>query len=220
MGTVVLLYRRGPSTWRGRRRARKSKFDRALSLIQASLPREARVEILKQFQEAISEIIQVEEGAKVSPSMGRRRTNKPAVSPIPDNKADQRNAEFMATLRQQADDGLIDDIRNGRLLASADIVDRMRCSKQALSAAVKNRRMFALPGPSGENYCPAFFGDVKYDRRSLEQVSKALGTLPGGRNWYFFTMPRTSLGGQTPLAALAKGKLDDVLAAAKAFVEE
>jgi len=36
----------------------------------------------------------------------------------------------------------------------------------------------------------------------------------------FFTAPRLSLGGKSPLEALTKGKLDAVMAAARAYADE
>jgi hypothetical protein len=70
-----------------------------------------------------------------------------------------------------------------------------------------------------EGYFPYFFADEKYPRRALEKVSKALGKLPGARKWQFFTTPRISLNGKTPLEALSKGQVDAVLSAA-AFLDE
>lgn len=209
-----------PSTWRGRQIERKSKFDRALSLIINSLPEEARVEILKQLQASIDEIIKAEEDARLSSATGKRFTSKATLAQNVANEVQRQNDAVMDRLRRQAEEGLEEDIKAGRLLAPADMINRLKISKQALSAAVKSQRMFALSGPSGENYYPAFFCELTYERRSLERVSKALGSLPGGSKWQFFTTSKTSLGGQTPLAALKKGKLDDVLAAAEAFMDD
>lgn len=97
---------------------------------------------------------------------------------------------------------------------------RLRVSPQALSAALKAKRMFIMQGPSGEYVYPEFFADSTYDRRVLERVCKALGDLPGAAKWDFFMSPRVSLAGKTPLNALAKGKVDEVMAAADAFREQ
>jgi hypothetical protein len=77
-----------------------------------------------------------------------------------------------------------------------------------------------LQGASGEYLYPAFFAEPAYERRALEKVCKALGDLPGAAKWDFFMSPRVSLNGRTPLQALAKGALDEVLEAANAFREE
>lgn len=209
-----------PSTWRGRQRERKTKFDQALSLIRNSLPKEARVEILRQVQESVREIIQAEELSSITPVTIRNDANELAIDTDVAVQADRQNHAFITRLQREADEGMQDDIRTGRLLSSSEMIGRLKLSKQALSAAVKNQRMFALSGPSGENYYPAFFADSAYDRRILELVSKKLGTLSSGSKWQFFTMPKASLTGQTPLVALKKGKLTDVLAAAEAFMEE
>ena len=66
---------------------------------------------------------------------------------------------------------------------------------------------------------PAFFADARHDRAVLERVSRALGSLPGGAKWEFFTTPRLSLGRKTPLQALARGQVEEVLAAAAAFAD-
>ena len=97
---------------------------------------------------------------------------------------------------------------------------RLEFSVPALTAAVKAKRMFALKGPNGRNVYPAFFADKSLDRGVLERVSKQLGDLPSASKYFFFTSPRTSFGGKSPLQALAKGQVDAVLAAAQAFEKE
>ena len=63
-----------------------------------------------------------------------------------------------------------------------------------------------------EKYFPAFL-----DRRKLEEVTRLLGELPGWRKWQFFTMPKASLNGLTPLEALKRGMVEEVMEAAEAF---
>lgn len=129
--------------------------------------------------------------------------------------------DFMAQLRRQETAQREKDIREGKLLPSAEMSRRLGVRPQSLSAALKKKRMFVITGPSGEYYYPAFFADdKKYDRPVLEKVCMALGDLPAGSKWDFFTTQRLSLGGKSPLEALAKGKVDAVMNAAKAFVEE
>lgn len=129
--------------------------------------------------------------------------------------------DFVAQLRRQETAQWEKDIREGRLLPSAEMSRRLGVRPQSLSAALKKKRMFVITGPSGEYYYPAFFADDKrYDRPVLEKVCMALGDLPAGSKWDFFTTQRISLGGKSPLEALAKGKVDAVMNAAKAFVEE
>jgi hypothetical protein len=111
------------------------------------------------------------------------------------------------------------EFASGKLLTPAQLQQRLAVSRQAISKAVKEQRMFYLDGPSGENWYPAFFADATIARRALEQVCKALGSLPGASKWQFFTMPKVSLAGQTPLSALAAGELDAVLRAVTGFLE-
>jgi len=93
----------------------------------------------------------------------------------------------------------------------------LNVQRQALSAAMKAGRLFAFVGPSGENYYPAFYVDPTLDRRAIEKVSKALGELPAASKYYFFTEPFTALQ-DTPLGALRKGRVSEVLAAAASVV--
>ena len=88
------------------------------------------------------------------------------------------------------------------------------------TSGAETARMFALQGPSGELMYPAFFADPRQDRKRLEAVSKVLGDMPGAAKWDFFMSLRLSLGNKTPLDALAKGKVAEVMAAARAFAEE
>jgi len=71
---------------------------------------------------------------------------------------------------------------------------------------------------AGAFYYPAFYADGRFDRRSLEKVTRALGDVPAASKYFFFTSPSTLLGNTTP-EALAKGRLDDVVTSAGAFSE-
>ena len=126
----------------------------------------------------------------------------------------------MAELQHQERRRRAQDVVSEKLLPGAELCIRLGVTPQALSAALKARRMFALRGPSGDYVYPAFFADRRQDRQVLEKVSKTLGDLPGAAKWDFFTSPRLSLGGKSPLEALAKGKLNAVLAAAHAYADE
>ena len=128
--------------------------------------------------------------------------------------------QFMRGLEQQESQQREKDLASHSLLSGPELRVRLAVTPQALSAALKARRLFALRGASGEYVYPAFFADPRHDRHTLEKVSKILGDVPGAANWDFFTVPRLSLGGKSPLQALAKGKLDAVLAAARADADE
>ena len=128
--------------------------------------------------------------------------------------------QFMRGLEEQERQQRQKDVASHSLLSGPELRARLEVTPQALSAALKARRLFALRGASGEYVYPAFFADPRHDRHTLEKVSKILGDLPGAAKWDFFTVPRLSLGGKSPLEALAKGKLDAVMAAARAYADE
>lgn len=70
-----------------------------------------------------------------------------------------------------------------------------------------------------QRYFPTFYADPAYDRRHLEEVTKILGDLPGGSKLQFFLTRKGSLGGVTPLQALADGRFCKVKDIAAAFAE-
>lgn len=130
-----------------------------------------------------------------------------------------RNAGFMKTLDGQAAAARAQALAAGLLLTAADFQRALGITRQAISKAVNTWRMFYLDGPSGRQLYPAFFADASLDRRAIESVSEALGEMPGPSKWQFFTTPRASLGGKTPLEAMTQGGLAKVLLAAAAFRE-
>jgi hypothetical protein len=74
-----------------------------------------------------------------------------------------------------------------------------------------------LSARQGKIYYSAFYVDPTLDRRTVEKISKALGGLPATSKCYFFTEPFTALQ-DTPLGALRKGRVSEVLAAAASVV--
>lgn len=91
-------------------------------------------------------------------------------------------------------------------------------TRQAVWKAVKSQRIFYLTHKAAF-YFPAFYSHPMYERKHLEAVTKALGDLPGGAKLQFFLTRKGSLGGDTPLQALANGRLTKVKAVAAAFAE-
>lgn len=108
-------------------------------------------------------------------------------------------------------------VQAGELLPPAEFIKRMGWTQQNLDKALEASRVFFVE--DGIRYFPAFYLDKSCDRRQLEAICKALGNLPGGAKLQFFRSHRGSLGGLTPLEALAQGQITTVLAAAKAFAE-
>lgn len=184
-----------------------SSFVKAYASLVNAVPKESRLALLRQMAEDIETIVESE--AKAEP------VGKSVVGTAP-----RTTDDFMATLRQQEKEQRENDIATHRLVPGSEMRVRLGVSPQALSAALKAKRIFVMQGPSGGYYYPAFFADTQYDRPVLEKVCKALGNLPAASKWDFFTTPKISLGNKTPLDALAKGKLNAVLVAAAGFLEE
>lgn len=109
--------------------------------------------------------------------------------------------------------------KKGDLLDSGTLAGQMGVTRQAISKAVMEQRMFCLNSVAGKKLYPAFYADPTLNRRQLGKISKVLGHLAGASKWQFFTHPRMSLHGNSPINALRKGKYADVIAAATAFRE-
>lgn len=127
--------------------------------------------------------------------------------------------EFMAQLRQREAAELLERIEHKELLTGDELQERLGVGSEAISEAVKSGGLFVVAGPGGLDYYPAFFADARYDRRSVERVSKALGDLPATVKYHFFTSKSHRLGRVTPLDALADGRLAEALVAAQGFAE-
>lgn len=104
------------------------------------------------------------------------------------------------------------------LISTTTFCDEAGISPEALQDALAARRVFAVE-MHGQLLVPDFYLDARYDRRQLESICKVLGDLPGGSKLQFFTTPKGSLGGRTPLDALADGDVALVRRAAQGFVE-
>ena len=105
-----------------------------------------------------------------------------------------------------------------QVVPSKDICATLSFTRQALSRAVKEHRMFSVAVGSDRLY-PAFYADASLDRQQLESVAKELGSLPGWSKWQFFTTPKASLGGATPIEALKEGRYNEARRAAIGFVD-
>jgi hypothetical protein len=134
-------------------------------------------------------------------------------NPSPDAVAfmEQMYAESLIALKER--------IENKVLITSKELQDLLQVTPLFISDAERSNRLFSIAGPAGENYYPAFYADVSLDRRSIEEVCKALDSLPSTSKFHFFTSKSTYLGVKTPLEALKEGRLADVLAAATGYAE-
>lgn len=133
--------------------------------------------------------------------------------------ADEDNAELMARLDQGTLERRTKMRDQGLLLTSSEICSQLGITRQALSKAVTGMRMFYLDGASSAQWYPSFFVRDKELRREIETVSVALGELSGPMKFQFFSSPKHSLHGQTPVEAIEAGRVDDVLRSAEAFKE-
>src|SRR4051812_17297363 len=120
----------------------------------------------------------------------------------------------------------------GAILSAAEFERRMGWSAHDVTLAERARRVFALESDNAKAY-PAFYSDPRYAREQLEAITMALGDLPGGSKWVFFTTPKGSLarpgrvtkdgqeGGtaRTPLQALAHGDFEHTKRTALAYAE-
>jgi hypothetical protein len=175
-------------------------FARAMSALTSAVPRQLRHQFLTDLRQGLD--------AAITDDPENAQQREPGESRA------KSNAAVLAGLEQQANQQRVLDIAAGRLITGGEMSRRLGITMQSLSAALKAKRMFAVKGPRGMYYYPAFFADGKYDRGMLEEVSQALGDLPASSKWYFFTTERLSLDGRTPLEALTKGKRQPVLDAA------
>ena len=136
----------------------------------------------------------------------------------------RKPAAQAATQQNDVRDALVLDtteamIDKGQLLTPVEFQKLMGwATRQAVWKAAESNRVFYLTHKA-ERYFPAFYGDSSYDRKHLEAVTKVLGDLPGGSKLQFFLARKGSLGGDTPLQALAAGRVAKVKDIAAAFAE-
>jgi hypothetical protein len=183
-------------------------FQDAYSLILQAVPASRRQQLLRYMREGLDEVTKAELASAATSSPGS--ADEACVS----------TSDFMHGLEVQEAVQRAGEVNEGLLIPAAKLAARLKMTPQGLHHALKAKRIFSLPGPSGEQVYPAFFADPRQDRKMLEKVSKSLGDLPGAAKWDFFMSPRISLGKRTPLEALAKGKFEAVMAAANVFAEE
>ena len=89
---------------------------------------------------------------------------------------------------------------------------------ELVAKAVAQGSMFYVARDGSAQY-PSLFADPRIDQRHVKAVCRRLGDLPGGSKWQFFTTPKGSLGGITPLDSVQLGMREKVLRAAEGFAE-
>lgn len=147
-------------------------------------------------------------------SKARSSKTAKAGDPLAENK------HVMEAMRAQEKLNRAQDVLSGALLKPAEFLEARGITRQSLSKAVRENRIFFIAGESGLRLYPAFFADPKNDWACLQKVSKELGDLPGASKWQFFTTKKLSLGSITPVEAIRKGQIHQVLASATGFREQ
>ncbi|MFB9245827.1 hypothetical protein IV454_01570 [Massilia antarctica] len=163
---------------------------------------------------APDDIAALEEDMTVRAILDEVRRRK--ARPMSTRESVREGAGLMTSMRATSAATLRERIDKRELITSSEMQEKLGIRRQSISDAVKSGRLFAMVGPSGENYYPAFYADERFDRRAIEKVSKALGTLPASSKFFFFTTKLSTLQ-ETPLQALEKGRVKEVLVAAASF---
>jgi hypothetical protein len=164
--------------------------------------------------------VQKSAAPQVSIETALRIAQERSGEPMSNEQSVKEGNGFIVQMGLDSTAALRERIEHNDLILSKEIQEKLGISRQSVSSAIKDGRLFAIVGPSGTNYYPAFYADSKYDRRAIERVSKQLGALPATVKYHFFTTKAFSLGSKTPLDALAEGRLDAVLVAAAAYAEQ
>lgn len=130
----------------------------------------------------------------------------------------EKAPDIMAQAKEDAILARRKAVESKLVLPSGIFTELLDITRQALNKAVHDKRIFFVE-VGGVNYYPAFYGDPDLQRRDAEQVTKALGILLGWQKWQFFTTPKASLGGLTPIETLKKGQIEKTVIAARGFAE-
>lgn len=115
-------------------------------------------------------------------------------------------------------EGMSSVCHHDSLLDRAEFLAEARLTAQQLDRALHAKRLLSIK-LGGDEYIPEFFLDERYGRLQLQSICKVLGDLPGGSKLQFFTTPKGSLNGQTPLDALMDRKVAAVRRTAQGFAE-
>jgi|GEM_PF-2898251 len=122
---------------------------------------------------------------------------------------------FMAEAHLRAAEMVKRQIESKELLTATEFCDVLEVEPDWLDAALDECRVFAITGPGGRAYYPAFYVAPTIKREHIERVTRTLALLHPRSQFLFYTTVRTSLG-ETPLDALRAGRLEDVMTAALA----
>ena len=130
-----------------------------------------------------------------------------------------RNSHALRNARTRADKIKMDLVAKGELVPSEALAKALGISRQAVHKGLKSRRLFALEAGGRELYYPSFFADKDLREAGLDEALAILAGENAWSKWLFFTTPSGFLGGLTPVEALKQSKGEQVLVAARAYLE-
>jgi len=129
------------------------------------------------------------------------------------------NRAFLEKLETQSRESRARLANTGQLIEARELARRLGITVQAVSKALKAKKLFDLECEGGKRLYPAFYADPELSRATLGEVTRFLDDAPASAKWQFFTRPKLSLNRRTPLQALKEGDLNQVLFAAQGFLE-
>ncbi|CAD6543382.1 hypothetical protein [Paraburkholderia metrosideri] len=109
-------------------------------------------------------------------------------------------------------------VREGRLLLVSDYCKATGITEANLNRSLGARKIFSVE-LKRKKYVPAFFLSPMIRREDFAKVIRRLGETSGWGTWDFFTTPKATLGGATPLQFLAIKRVKPVLMAAAEFAK-
>lgn len=132
---------------------------------------------------------------------------------VSENEAFIRNMAAQEQVRRAALE------QNGQLIDASELAARLGVTTLAVGKALKAGSLFALDGSGMRLLYPAFYADGKIPQGELETITRALGDIPSSSKWQFFTNPKGSLNGETPLQALQRGDHHSVMVTLAGFLQ-
>lgn len=144
------------------------------------------------------------------------RKRRPSTVPTPESLAAGDAA--MAEAYARAADVVVRRIESRELLSINEFCKAVGVSRDWLSDALTEGRLFAITGPHGRSFFPAFYADARIERADIEKVARVLSPRDPSSQYWFFITTRTSLQ-TTPLDALRAGRLEAVIRAAEMHAE-
>lgn len=141
------------------------------------------------------------------------------VAPTTPEAVPAENLAFLEKLEQESRERRAALANSGQLIEAKELANRLGITVQAISKALKAKKLFDLECEGGKRLYPAFYADPDLSRATLGEVTRFLDDAPPSAKWQFFTRPKLSLNHRTPLQALKDGDLSQVIFAAQGFLE-